>query len=144
MIGFTLKRVRDMIRTYNQMHCTDKFSQHNSVIWSVWLNGEVFVYELKGCGFKSRCSHIPNSRYNFEIIFAALCFLLKLKKSVSDFNNTISNWTYYNFSPSLCHFHHKFSNTSFSSEKKSAFLRETVLMLKSTKWKFYYWQNLEL
>ena len=30
--------------------------------WSVWLNGWVFVYELGGCGFESRCSHI-NFRY---------------------------------------------------------------------------------
>ena len=33
--GFTLKPVRDMIRTYSQMHCTDKYSQHSSIIWSV-------------------------------------------------------------------------------------------------------------
>ena len=39
------------------MHRTDKYSQHSSVIWPVWLNGCVFVYELSGCGFKSRCSH---------------------------------------------------------------------------------------
>ena len=39
-----------MIRTYSQMHGTDKYSQHNSMIWSVWLNGRVFVYELSGCG----------------------------------------------------------------------------------------------
>ena len=30
---FTQKRVRDMIRTYSQMHRTDKNSQHNSIIW---------------------------------------------------------------------------------------------------------------
>ena len=36
---FTLKRVRDMIKTYNQMHRTDKYSQHSSIIWPVWLNG---------------------------------------------------------------------------------------------------------
>ena len=23
----------------------------------VWLNGYVFVYELSGCGFESRCSY---------------------------------------------------------------------------------------
>ena len=28
------------------------------IIWSVWLNGWVFVYELSGCGFESRCSHL--------------------------------------------------------------------------------------
>ena len=37
--GFTLKRIRDMIRTYSQMHRTDKYSQHSSIIWPVWLNG---------------------------------------------------------------------------------------------------------
>ena len=56
--GFTLKRVRDMTRTYSQMHRTDKYSQHSSIIWPIWLNGWVFVYELSGCGFESRCSHL--------------------------------------------------------------------------------------
>ena len=28
----TLKRVRDMIKTYSQMHRTDKYSQHSSII----------------------------------------------------------------------------------------------------------------
>ena len=37
--GFTLKRVSDLIRTYSQMHRTDKYSQHSSIIWPVWLNG---------------------------------------------------------------------------------------------------------
>ena len=55
--GFTLKRVRDMIKTYSQMHRTDKYSQHSSIIWPAWLNGWVFVYELSGCGFESSCSH---------------------------------------------------------------------------------------
>ena len=47
-----------MTRTYSQMHRTDKYSQHCSIIWSVWLNGWVFVYELNGCGFESSCSNI--------------------------------------------------------------------------------------
>ena len=29
-----------------------------AVIWPVWLNGWVFVYELSGCGFESSCSHL--------------------------------------------------------------------------------------
>ena len=36
--GFTLKGVSYMIRTYSQMHRTDKYSQHNSIILPVWLN----------------------------------------------------------------------------------------------------------
>ena len=31
--------IRDMIKTYSQMHRTDKYSQHSSIIWPVWLNG---------------------------------------------------------------------------------------------------------
>ena len=50
--------VRDMIRTYSQMHRTDKYSEHSSIIWPVWLNGWVFVYELSGCGFAYSCSHL--------------------------------------------------------------------------------------
>ena len=30
--GFTLKRVRDKIRTYSQMHQTDKYSRHSPII----------------------------------------------------------------------------------------------------------------
>ena len=58
--GLTLKRMHDMIRTYIQMHCTVKYSQHSSIIQPVWLNG--WVYELSGCEFESRCSHL-NFRY---------------------------------------------------------------------------------
>ena len=53
--GFTLKRVRDMIRTYSEIHRTDKYSQHRSIIW---LNGLALVYELSGCGFESSSSHL--------------------------------------------------------------------------------------
>ena len=56
------KLVRDMIITYNQMHRTGKYSQHSSIIWSVWPNVWVFVCELSGCGFKSRCCYL-NYRY---------------------------------------------------------------------------------
>ena len=34
------------------------YLQHRSIIWPVWLNGWVFVYELSGCGFESSCSHL--------------------------------------------------------------------------------------
>ena len=47
-----------MIKTYSQMHLADKYSQHSSMIWSVWLNGWVFVYELRGCGLESNCGHL--------------------------------------------------------------------------------------
>ena len=60
--GFTLKRVRDMTRTYTQMHRTDKYSQLSSIIQSVWPNGWMFVYEVSGCGFEPCCSHL-NFRY---------------------------------------------------------------------------------
>ena len=55
--GFTLKRVRDMTRTYSQKHRRDKYSEHSSIIWPVWPNGWVFIEELSGSGFESSCSH---------------------------------------------------------------------------------------
>ena len=37
--GFTLKRVRDMTKTYSHMQSTDKYSEHSSINWPVWPNG---------------------------------------------------------------------------------------------------------
>ena len=68
--GFFLKRVRDMIRIYSQLHCTDKYSQNSSIIWQVLLNNWMFVYKLRGCGLGSRSSHF----FLFEIyIFLKKC-----------------------------------------------------------------------
>ena len=47
-----------MIRTYTQMHRTDKYWQHGSINWPVRLNGWVFIDVLSGCGFQSSCSHL--------------------------------------------------------------------------------------
>ena len=46
--GFTLKHECDMVRTYSQMHHTDKYSQHSLIIRPFWLNGWLSVYELSG------------------------------------------------------------------------------------------------
>ena len=76
--GFTLKLVCDMIITYSQMRDTDKHSQHSSIIWLIWLNGLVFIYELSGCGFESCCSHL-NFRYGACLRQTIECgFTLKL------------------------------------------------------------------
>ena len=56
--GFTLKCVRDMTKTYSKMDRTDKYLQHSSIIWLIWPNGWVFVYEVSGCGFESSRSHL--------------------------------------------------------------------------------------
>ena len=55
--GFTLKRVSHITRTCSQMHGTNNYSEHSSIIWPVWPNGWVFVYELSGSVFQSSCSH---------------------------------------------------------------------------------------
>ena len=56
--GFTVKRVRDIRRRYSQMNCKDKYSEHSSIICSVWPNGGMFICELSGTGFESSCSHL--------------------------------------------------------------------------------------
>ena len=48
-----LKLVREMVSTCGQMHYRDKYSNNNSIIWTAWLSGWTFVYELSGCGFES-------------------------------------------------------------------------------------------
>ena len=53
----SLKLVHDMITTYSETHHKDKYLQHSSIIWPVWLNCWVLLYELSGCGFKSHCCH---------------------------------------------------------------------------------------
>ena len=63
---FTLKRVDDMIITYSQMQRTDKYSQHCSITWSVWVNGWVFLYRQSGCGFESHCHLNFRYRPSFE------------------------------------------------------------------------------
>ena len=58
--GFTLKRVCDITRTYSEMHRTYKYSEHSkcTIVWSVWQNDWVFVYELSGSRFETSCSHL--------------------------------------------------------------------------------------
>ena len=57
---FTLKLVRHMIVTYSQMHRTDKYTHHSSITSHHIIR--VFVYQLSGCGFESRCCYL-NFRY---------------------------------------------------------------------------------
>ena len=49
------------------MHTVQKALGFSSIKWLlqelfVWPNGWAFIYELSGCGFESRCSHL-NFRY---------------------------------------------------------------------------------
>ena len=40
------------------MHSTDKYSEHGSLVWSIWPYIQVFVYELIVSGFESSCSQL--------------------------------------------------------------------------------------
>ena len=42
------------------------------IVWAVWLNGWLFVYELSGCGFESSCSHLKASDF---FLFSSKGFL---------------------------------------------------------------------
>ena len=50
-------------RRCSHIYRSDRYSQRNPIIWPVWLNDLVFVYELKGCGFEFSCSHL-NFRFH--------------------------------------------------------------------------------
>ena len=66
------------------MHCTDKYSQHSSIIFQVWLNGRVLVYELGDCGFKSSCSHLSNylDKENFKYILTLTINVSKIFEKI--------------------------------------------------------------
>ena len=53
-----------MIRTHSQVHRTDKYSQRSSILWPVWRNSWVFVYELSVCGLEFCSSHLYSLVYN--------------------------------------------------------------------------------
>ena len=53
--GFTLKRLRDMIRTYSHYFLFSICCEYLSVRVLICT---VFVSELRGCGFESSCSHL--------------------------------------------------------------------------------------
>ena len=50
---------------------------------SVWLNGWVFVYELIGCGFESRCSHL-DPRWFLQFWDVALAGMRKMMNIGND------------------------------------------------------------
>ena len=66
----TLKSVRDMARTYSQMHCAYKCAEESSMIWQVCRNGRAFDYQLSDSGFEGSCRHL-NFRY-------CACFQLRV------------------------------------------------------------------
>ena len=84
----SLNLVQDMIIIYSQMHCKDKYSEHSSVIWPVWLNGWVFLYKLSGCGceshsFKNKLDYClfvshsnPENAFKHTTFFSTFCLFL--------------------------------------------------------------------
>ena len=44
------------------------------LVWPIWLNGWVFVYELIRCGFESRCSHLISLFYIYPIKLISCSF----------------------------------------------------------------------
>ena len=50
----------DMMITYSQIYCTDKYSQHSSVICQLCHNFWVFVHLQIRCGFKSAFCHLTS------------------------------------------------------------------------------------
>ena len=67
--GFTLKHVRDMIRTYSQTHRIDKYSQHNSIkLLSVRLQAKWLWVRVQLQSLKSENN--PVNTFNFtDLIF---------------------------------------------------------------------------
>ena len=65
----------------SEWNSTDKYSQHCSIIWPVWLNGWAFVYELSGCGFESSCSYLNFLTWGKKEIFYFRKFHMNVGKN---------------------------------------------------------------
>ena len=63
---FTLKCVRDIKIRCSEMDCTVKYSQFSSIIWAVWPNSWLFIYELSVCWSESSCN---NLNFRFPVFF---------------------------------------------------------------------------
>ena len=66
---------------------SDKYLHHYSIIWSVWLNGWLFVHKSCGCGFESCFSHLAfwlvcidltSFEEPFKIAMYTILFILEL------------------------------------------------------------------
>ena len=71
------------------MHRADKYSEHSSIIWTIWLHGGVFVYEQSGCEFEKlrlsqETSFLIKKRVNSIINFKKKLFTLFVKLFQSD------------------------------------------------------------
>ena len=73
------------------MHHTDKYSQHSSIIWPVWLNRSVFVYELSDSGFEFNCSHLI-ACFKKQKITSFLHYEKRNTEEVVPYNETPSPW----------------------------------------------------
>ena len=56
-----------LFKNFKQSAIFDHLLQSNCAtnFRPVWLNGWVFVYELSGCGFESRCNHSNFDGFSF-------------------------------------------------------------------------------
>ena len=77
MVRLTLKCLRDMRRTYNQVHSFDKSSQLSLIIWRVSINGLFFFLKQVTVG----SSQIP--------LIETSDFALLLSKEFVDIQATI-------------------------------------------------------
>ena len=65
---FTLKRIYSEMRIHSETRTwhdnnIQSNAQDSSIIWPVWPNCWVFIYELSGFGFESRCCHLLKTCY---------------------------------------------------------------------------------
>ena len=79
----TLSHLAKLTKWFSCFVSTYLHSRHSSVFWPLWLHGWVFVYELSGCRFESRCCH-SDFRLSVLSVFFVLnqMFLTKTLKYV--------------------------------------------------------------
>ena len=113
------------------MHHTDKYSQHRLIIWSIWLNNWVFVYEWNGC-----CSNPIAVTQNWYIAPVSSKELLDNWRTTNHYNKRVCDMikTYSHVFQSLTKITMfqqtlKFSGLKFSHLRWNALTRLCVSLL---------------
>ena len=107
---FTLKRVRDMIRTYSQMHRVDKYSQHRLIIWPVWPVWLSFCLQTNWFGVRFPLQSLKLQIWHLSWARSSLIF--KQLESVNSLWNAFVTWYEHTDSPKCTQFS-KTNKTSF-------------------------------
>ena len=75
------------------MHRTDKYSQRSSIIWLVWLNGWVFIYEVVVGSSPFQWLHFKSHKFLYSAYADETTLFKETKNQQLEFLNTFDTFS---------------------------------------------------